>query len=537
MVLYFTAYAPRTPTYPDEISILKLNGRYVWDLGKFSSLYPFCESAQSVSYPTAIAPIAWLNHVLVSWISNPSQMRVFGIATFLTFLLGLLLSLAIQQKWKQIFLDSGPRIIGIALLGVSPAMFHLLRSEMFMSALLSVLLFFSLLVVKSQKIRNFWLGVFLLSFFCLLSGLFLFQHPKALFFLPLLAVLGWQALRPFQFSLRLIFVGHLGVIAISSYYLLQLRLNCPEMEISKVSALNTYLNPIDFFSKPADFLFQFFRNLFGFYEYFTFFTFSSKYMADWFPGTKMPDHSYFFYPLNFVMVGTLIIMSILILAQAFKRLFLSKNWMKEDPISLALLFLFFLLTGLQTTKNFYELGITLPLLCFLSLMNELQPSNLYKFRPHGQPKFALSFASLVSLSLICLMYLLHSSGTYEKSNYLTQKEYKDFTANEELQKIQHQCFGEESPKNRVVVDDLTYFLYLKTENPIFVTYILNQATLMKTAEPALFIGQLHEIKTEGVFIRCSQIPKEFYQKLNQFGNICCISSREIKEELAKKSQP
>ena len=520
------------PLYTDEVATKILQARLFAEGGKIVTLFPQCGASFVVDTPLSWYPAAMIYAFLYSGL-EPLGIRISGLAMAFAWVAlsvwGVVKITSISQY--RIYLFAAVAVI--LGLGVLPFMLILARAEQWLILLITLYSLFPIIsrrIIFYESALNKWSLFFV---FCLVTSLFFYSHPKAIFFFPLIII---SAFYTFGKKYRL----HLGlsiiflVICISQSMLIAKTLTSCE-DAPKLSAILSS-QTLDFKlikTSPVAFITTATENIINAPNSITnYVLFSNNYQSGWLPAV---DEGSLTFAVRFVNdISQALLLTCLWSALLLPLFFFCKfiNSAKNRENFFLVLALWIGLVGhlaIFSTWNFYGAALILPLSILILVLVGADSFQLAMQRLWA--KWVLIIALVLSLSSFYVLFntVLPKLILIAKADkgLLLGQPLSVATFNFQSQRLRIRALattcgihGDDS--NHLVIDDLTYFAFNRLHQPIHMIYLYEGGFGLDVAgdriEPFLT-----KMASDGIIAQCTYLPQLYKDKAVRDGNYCCVN--------------
>lgn len=540
----FIGFALSSPVYPDEFAYVRLNSRALWDGMTLSALFPFCQSAQQIPMPLSFYPGFAFEYLIYGSVSSSFMVRVLGGLVFCLFLAlqaGMLFRYSREKLLTQMLLVIA--LTAFLFMGVSPLVYVMSRPEMAMNLCLGILLLQYLWLNGGDgKVSRFKLFSAVLIFIFTLSFFFL-QHPKALIFTPFLLCITYFSFAGRSKKLAGLAIVYCLILAGQGFFLSRAKTACPEVPSATNVVGDAYLEIGLLAVDPVTFVSLFADNMAKTGNYARAILFQPTYQKNWLPDVQEFESRGVYVSLNTWIHGSLFLLLGLYVLAVLRPLYPlavpihpGKWWRESLRVNggMAVILLMsavtlLILSGLQTTKKFYEPSCFLPL---MTLMSAFGFATIRRPLRHLQ-WLALAAAILVTVLAYLSLSLLQTSlgpkafATYQGPS-LTHESFDRIYQSNDLQRAAEHCgISTDQSSSHVVVEDLTYFFLQKTRFPILVSYLFHQMKLRSDNVTAHFFPRLRELNSDGFLLRCAVVPEHLRAMVKAYGEVCCLGKNQF----------
>lgn len=506
------------PIYSDELLYKWFSGRVWLDNGIALGLFPHCTDEFSLKTPKLFLITRLLDSWIYGELTHPLKIRYLGIFSFLIWI-GLVYGLCkrcFSKDFKPVFQLS----VSLVFLGSLPLMMTLNRPEQALILSVTATCFLPL-IKKPSSLSQF----FLILFFGLLMSWFFPQHPKTLLFVPFfLTACFFISVPPIARAGLSVWVL---ISAYSSYSFYSKYHACPLNQNIEQLFSATLISPSMFARMPLFYSKQLVKNVLSLPRYFNAINFTASTEANWLPAISnsylMPILNLF---INTIMTGWLL-MGVRACAKSMANIKSRTNLNFQTLGSLTLLTAMFSLVVLQTTKSFYNSTLFFPILIvtiILGAQEESPQTQHSKIKKHLM-NFTSGF-SLVSFGFLLYLYLPANLRGWKKGGIL-ERQPDSFSAfnwievGKPILRLANKCNLTNEPSSRhLVVDDITYSFFSKTNEPYHANYL--------TGYWSVGIDDLESFlkkhRSDGLICQCRFLPNSLLSKSIQDERFCCISA-------------
>lgn len=502
-VAYWTFYLP---VFTDEVAWKWLTSRLWLDDGRSITLYPQCQEVFSISHPFLFLPSRLIESLVYGAPFSLFHLRYIGWAVF--FLCGVMFWLISKSISKvrggdpvELMLVGG----GVALLGVFPFVLVMNRPEQIL--LLCLLLFIWLPTIKARSVIRE--SVLTLGFLFVSTTLFA-QHAKALFFLPVVLYSGWKL--KITKAKRIASVVYVLVLALQCYLFFTELTHC-ENSFIRETLSKMMVSPAAFVKEPIITFQQLGRNGLQGGDYLKNILIVDEYPNQWLPT------NYGFHWGAAVINGLIKLFGLAwIVATLWGVLFEEQRYFLKTVVGLGIgavgLALF------QTSKNFYESALWIPVVVLMGMMT-INRKTLQFFG------IGLLLLATLSVSMVIYRFGSHLRNEWSGTNELTKQDYSvnasyQRAIRSRVVKLAERCGLKNEPTlQHVILDDLTYPYFMKVRQPFHAVYVLGWWGRMSIYDPELFFRSR---KSFGLLSQCKWLPDALLNKVVRDQDLCCVPS-------------
>lgn len=520
------------PLYTDEVATKILQARFFAEGGKIVTLFPQCGASFIVDTPLTWYPAAMIYAFLYAGL-EPLGIRISGVAMALVWVTlsfwGILKITSIRQY--SIYLYAA--IAVILGLGVLPFMLILARSEQWLILLITLYCFFPIIsrrVISHESTLNKW-GLFFV--FCLVTSLFFYSHPKAIFFFPLVIV---SVFYTFGIKNRL-FLGlsicFLVICTFQSVLLAKTLTHCEDAP--KLSAILSS-QTLDFKlikTSPVAFITTATENIINAPNSITnYVLFSNNYQSGWLPAVNEGSLTF---AVRFVNdISQALLLTCLWSAMLLPLFFFYKlvNSAKNRENFFLVLALWIGLVGhlaIFSTWNFYGAALVLPLSLLILVLLGADSFQLAMQRLWA--KCVLLIALVLSLSSFYVLFNTilpklilnsHSDKGLIVGQPLSVSAFNFSTQRLRVRALAKTCGINGDDSSHLVIDDLTYFAFERLHQPVHVIYLYGGGFGLDVAGDRVQ-PFLTKIASDGIIARCTYLPEFYKDKALRDNNYCCVN--------------
>ena len=513
------------PIYVDEVIWLMMRSRFLLDGGRtILFAYPSCADVVAAPPPWFFIPFRAAHAWLYAGLDTPLRIRLTGVGMAVA-VFGVLLYLlrrmlpAPVATWRLAAI-----MAAFANLGVLPFLLALDRPEPQLLAAAGLLLLLPLARNGSAP-RAAWRSPMAAGVALAVSAAMLSMHPKALFFLPLMAVAAWYLVADRRWAV--VTLGLLLMLTWASYGDWQVRMACPNDDHMRAIMEQHSLSPA-LLADPVAFLGALVRNQMGGYHplsYFSAILFQQRYMSDWLPpGQWLGWWSRIANGLLIGVIGGLSLMFGVAMIRraglAWRRLTLER----ELCLLLALLASLACLTVFQVIKNAYEASLVVPLFglaVMVAVQRDLGPLWTRLRRSGGT---VVMVVSLVSQATLWTVFVPQAVAGWTSGGYLSAQSESvsafayASVAPRVLATARHCGIEAKSSAVHLVVDPLTYPALAQTREPTLIGYLTGgYGQGIHDLE-----GLLANLGSAGAVVGCHLLPPDLRGRAVQHGEFCCL---------------
>ncbi|WP_211451726.1 hypothetical protein [Collimonas antrihumi] len=528
------------PIYSDEIAIHLAKSRFFFENGLLINLFPQCNN-----YLTAQIPFTWYPAAIFYGVVygipysgfGGLGLRLIGVVLGLCwlFILWVWVGKLVQGTVARIVVRT--LVISFNGLGVLPFVLILARSEQVLLLCLALYCMFSLFwrMGDSESIRVKVLKIFL---FILLTSVFYYTHPKAIFFFPLVIVSAFLIFQKGKFYINFLIAILIGL---ATYQGLQQAKNiasdCREAPLVAHALANNTLDLHQFFENRTEFFQHASDNLrSSLWQVLDKVPFRNSYQSGWLPPSKNQQIG-----VGIQFFGDLIQKSLFLFCIGLIGVFivqliqqaLSRRIRPKALLASAIVF-GLLVHGTiynMSTWHFYTPGLIVPIfiLFFLLLLpDNIEPNAKWVFASYGLAAYWMALA-LVSMGILLYLTLPRLIEIADDDKYLISDQplsvpiFLGERRREELLSLARRCDIDPIHTERLVVDGVAYLELKNQREPINVLYVSDYGFGMDVSRN--LGAYLARMNSDGVLSRCDYLPEMMRKNAITSGGMCCISRR------------
>jgi hypothetical protein len=525
------------PVYSDEVATKFLMARVFDEDWTLVSLFPQCKSSFVSSLPLTWYPAAAIYGFIYSKL-DLLGLRIAGIGGATAWAMVMIFwSFNIVQFWTgRLYVVAG--LLALNSFGVLPFILALARPE---QILILCIAYYCVvpLFLGFEKTNLFWSRGLVVVTFLLITSVFYFSHPKALFFTPLVlaSAISSVRLRHWQYLILLIFFTF--ATAYQSYDHAKLFGQCEEAPILSKAISDNTLSPSLLISNPKVFFIGAIKNLLiapnGIIKHVPL---QQTYQSGWLPPTQdILDDS--------VVKALGTITNLLFILSCFAVFFFTilkvLREIKERKITTQTTMAATLALGLlghaalYNAWHFYTPGLIFPALIILALLMW----GKYFEKLSAVSSVRITLACLLVFAILNLCALLANvvpqiikqsefHGASIKDQWLSVSPFNFDMQKTTIRSLAHQCNIEGDGSSRLVVDHSTYYAFDRLREPIHVLYISEEG-FGGDIKGREIIPFLKEIKSPGIIARCDYIPPALRDTVKRLDGYCCINELELSQ--------
>jgi hypothetical protein len=520
------------PLYTDEVATKFVQARFFAEDGKMLSLFPQCASGFILDTPISWYPAALIHSFLYSNL-DPLGVRIVGVATAFIWLAVLSYWVILTIPARQGRLHLLAAIAAVLGLGVLPFTLVLARAEQWLVLLLTIYCLLPALAARAFCLEKRWGASVWLIIFCILTSLFNYTHPKAVFFLPVVFVSAtyfFGARHWLLLGLALIFA------VLCSYQSVQMAnavLRCEEAPMLSGIAASQTLKLAMITESPKMVLLEGIDNLASAPgKIIAHLTYQKDYQSGWLPTSGEGDLGFLVRLANFSIKTVLqvIYWIAVVIPPVFFWLGITRKSESYKKYLIAALWI--ALVGHLTIYrvwNFYGGSLAITLMVML-----LALCSTFDLGFKGKcllRKWSLATFSVVSLlSSVVLIFLVSpkiillatSAVDILPGQPLSVKTFNFSVRREHVRSLAKVCDIKGDGARRLVVDDLTYFAFENLQQPLHLIY-LYEGGFGADIGGENICSFLSGIGSDGIIAQCTYISPVFNKIVVREGSFCCVN--------------
>ena len=520
------------PIYSDEVALILLKARIFNENGTLVSLLPQCKSSFVSPLPLTWYPAAVFFGIIYSHL-NLIGLRLAGVGGALLWMGGITFwsFKKAPSKSERLHLVAG--LVALTSFGVMPFILILARFEQVMILCLT---YFCLvpLYFGFRRLPSFIARGVVFSSFLLVTSIFYFSHPKALFFTPLILASAICTVSCLNRKCLLFLTLAILLTAYQSYNHAKLLSQCEEAPIVR-NVLAFTLEPSLLIKQPLIFFERSFRNLESApSKIFHHVTFQKFYQSDWLPPAKETSGDWLAEKLSALSKAIYInwfpLLVFLLSFKIFKEIKakdISAPTILAAALSLSLVgHAAFYNSG---SWNFYTPGLMIPLLIVLVLLiwPEILGSSFSKNFFHFILAGLLIFASLNIGALLTnitprLIKQYKSRAASIPDQWLSVPPFYFEERKTIIRTLAARCGIQGDGASRLVIDHETYFAFEQLRQPLHILYI-SEAGFGGDIRGSEILSFLNKMGSSGIITRCTYIPPALRNSIQKMGGYCCRS--------------
>lgn len=522
------------PIYSDEVAYLISRAGLFREDGVVVGLFPQCGS-QWLSELSAIHYPGALIYSLLYPSNNALLLRASGILVFIFWLIATwLLCRSLFESKGRTAVNVWVMSIGLVFIGVVPYTMLMARPESLLSLCMVIFAIFAYAGKLSDKIcaKN----ILLIGLFLSLYSLFLYAHPKSVFFIPFVLIcavffarcsgwLGWA------------FIAFLVVISsISVFKSLSVTQCDGSIYVSKMLSRHV----VDYrlaWAEPLNFFFLLIRNFFAaIYFVSKQVVFSSRYQSSWLAGADIG------YWVNNYVNPFLVVLVMVCFVIIFTRVFLllgriKKITVRRESVSLVVCLLLCLSFNMAfyspSIWNFYSASFVLAVLSLASIMlhsvlsGPIHQSFAIRYADLTIVGFALiSLAVFFCVNLPSVYKVFKRGDPFAMGQFISAPVIPADSLVGDIRLLAKKCNLQEGA-SRLVIDQGSYSAFGGLKQPIFSLYIspLNYGKDIKSLR-----SFLANLGSSGVVSRCKYLSQELLDLAYQSHDYCCLSGQMLRKD-------
>lgn len=519
------------PVYADEVALQMMRTVFFSEAHRVLTLMPQCGPDLGITVPYSLYPAAALADLIFGGLP-PIAIRFVGVITAFvwSFLLIALVFLLFATDRNRMYLISGS--LSILGLGVLPWTLVLARPEQWLLLLLTTVLTLTIFNSRRELTRHWIVDFFILFFFCLISSLIFFSHPKSLFFLPFLLVSAYQLFRERGIVYFLAVLAYLLIAGYQTFEFARISTSCADAPILQGYLKSQTTDIFGLLRTPIETSAELFFNLLsasgkiaGHLVY------QRDYQSAWILPLSPPEVDGLLGNLNFAisyLVQTLIWLGVAFPMFSLAMAFRERRVDQRTAVTQGLWLGFVGHLAVYKAWNFYggsfAVGIAI-LLIHLS----------------ARYGCALRYANFVRhYTSVGLLIVFVTSGTillgWQTPAAFDSTKMDDVAITQ--QPLSVQGFGFEARRRvirefaeicglrgdgsrRLVVDDLTYFAFSDLREPLHLVYFY-EGGFGADVKGRAVIGMLERLGSEGIIAQCTFMPSALAHATLRRDGLCCV---------------
>ena len=525
------AVASILPVYTDEITWSAILGRLNYDHGKSLTitLQPTCERFYARDLSAIMWWPRWLNTYLVNALTTPLHIRVWGVLCAFTWLglTTLLLSRLFTEKKHLIF----ALVLAWSTFGVQPFLLVLSRPE---QVLLIGTTVFLLLGLRPPVCARTRVGEAYVAFAALAGYWYVIAaHPRGLFVAPLASVFAYRLI--LWTPLRWILITCQVAVTIFVFQAWKPLWGCSQdPQFAKMLAFSNFgtAHAIGMDRAFWNLQLSWLRETKGWFL--QEFAPKPEYASNIIPPFDLPHAR--------VLRDAIEATCLLLLAGGFACCCLAiRAWAaRRKNLSLLVLVLsawliYFVNVLVRVEKNEYEAAYIEPLmglLVFCSAWVYLEMAGDKTSGPSLRIRqvFPLAQLAVLLLSIVSQACFLDVYVRDARSNWLSggQPPGQHFSVSvaeservaAQVRSAARECsIDPDKPQYHLVVDESSYFVFRRTNEPLFAAYFDDRGWGSYRPDPTSLFHALH---SSGMVAYCNRIPKIYGSEAKREGELCCM---------------
>lgn len=520
------------PLYTDEVATKFVQARFFAEGGKMLSLFPQCASGFILDTPISWYPAALIYSFLYSNL-GPLGIRVSGVTTAYIWL-GLLsywAAMTIPVRQDRIRLLAG--MAAVLGLGILPFTLVLARAEQWLVLLLTIYYMFPAFAERAFRLETRLRAAIWLIVFCIVTSLFYYTHAKAVFFLPVVivsAVYFFGARHKVLLGLAVIFTI---LCAYQSVQVAKTIIRCEEAPILSGILASQTVNLSMLRESPETVLLVGVENLISAPEKITaHLIFQKDYQSGWLPPSGRGELSSLAKLANLVIKLVLqVIFWLAVVIPPIGIVFaVRRKKIGYGEYFIAALWIAFIghLT-IYRVWNFYggALAITLMVmllsLCAALVFDVNGKSLVGKWSLTTILTFSLLSFSVLIFQISPKLFALATSTTDVLTGQpLSVKTFNFDSRRERLKLLAKSCDIQGDRAKRLVVDDLTYFVFENMRQPLHLIYLYDGGFGADVGGEKI-LSFLSGMESAGIIAQCTYISPVFSKIVVREGDFCCVN--------------
>lgn len=516
------------PIYNDEVGWKIITTRFLLDGGTMISLFPRCDATFLTDPPWFMVPV----RIAEAW--TYADLSLFQIRAMGVLSLGLwvAVTLALLARIARPVLP-GVRlpavILGVLGFGALPFLLVINRPEQPLLIGLTLLLLVPLVLPGT---RGRWTDAAAMLGVLLVSAVLFASHPKSLVFMPLILVALFLTARAWWS--RAAGTAGLTLLAAQTYAFWTHFNACPGDPAFHRFLAEQMVTLGELASDPLGTGREIVKNLINIPYYGHALKVPVGLPMPWLP--PFPDIPRWLADAVTLAIRIILAGGVAIAAWAVLTR-LRRSWRERRPdprllLSLACFLSLIALSGLQTVKHFYEIGLVGPLAVVATLVALPPPRRPFAARAGRAYAVALMVVSLVSQLVLWTAMLSRPLDYYVAGGYLPEQErisvspYRYGAQAAKIRATARACQIDLDRRPRhLVTDDLTYPALVDSYLPFNIFYIERGS---RWPEARLSGAELLEFlrawRSEGLVVGCHMLPAELRGAAVRVGDFCCMRS-------------
>lgn|GEM_PF-5700348 len=508
--------AALNPIYTDEVSYAMMLGRYNLEESKLLFLFPECLATFTRSLHFIFQPAAMFLGQIYQFIDTPIRLRQFGVWVATLNILCLLVILF--RCAGNNFRTSASILLLASCLGTFPFLFLIARPEgiLFASASFLVLL----AVSRTQDFsRSLYRELYHIAAVLWLASLLMFTHPLAFGLLPLVITASWFALQ--RYWTRAVTLIALGYGYLEAWRFHSASYRCPDQpmieQFFKGYSGNTLL-PTD--SSFVPLFLEKFSNMVNVFPYWASLMPLQEYPLGLVPG--LSGVSILELRASMFLVALSCLMALLFLSfftfQAIRKLPTRRT--PETVLGIVTLSSLLICSAIQPGKYPYRtsLMVLLLLLAFCLFSADIGESWSDAWK-----RLSRWFAIVIVAQLSLLIWLYAPNFLERRAPLRIPDQPLSYglalhsTLSKNISEALKRCQLDPSHASRVVVDEMTYFTFQRSKQPILAFYLYSFFWGSSVERDQ----KLENWRVSAIFALCENLPEKLSRRTERVGKICC----------------
>jgi hypothetical protein len=519
------------PVYTDEITWSAILGRLNYDHGKSLTitLQPTCEGVYATRVATVMWWPRWVNTYLADLLDTPLRIRLWGMLVAFSWI-------AITWQLLRRIFSGGNRyllasVVAWSTLGVMPFLLVLNRPE---QVLLLGTTVFLLLGYKPPQAPRHVVGKVAVAVAILLGTWYVLAvHPRGLFVAPLTMVFAYRVTS--GKALRWGLMAALGVLTMSILRAWQPLWGCSQdpsfarlLAFSNFATAHALGMDRAFLKTQALWLMQtkgwFLKE----------FTPKDDYSSGMIPAFALPHVRLLRDAMEAVCLA-------LLLSGILHTILCLREWIKRPHDTSRLLLalsgwlIYFLNVLVRVEKNEYEAAYMQPLMGLLIVCSAHLFWSSYRDgrRPAGTTTRRMLMAAQVVVMLLsvvsqCALFVTYSKPARTTWSHGGQPAGQKFSVSTvgystiatRVRNVAAQCsIDPAKPQSHLIVDESSYFVFRKSEEPMFAAYFDDRGWGYYRPDPTRLFQSLH---STGLITYCNRVPSIYAKRTHGDGELCCL---------------
>lgn len=520
------------PLYTDEVATKFVQARFFAEQGKMVSLFPQCASGFILDTPLSWYPAALIYSFLYSNL-EPLGIRIVGVATAFIWLAFLSYWVILTVPVPQDRLRLLAAIAAVLGLGVLPFTLALARAEQRLLLLLTIYCLLPALAARAFRLENRLGATVWLIIFCIVTSLFSYSHPKAVFFLPVVFV---SAAYFFGARHRLLIALAVIFAVLCTYQSLQVAkavLRCEEAPILSGIAASQTAKLSLITESPKTLLLEGIDNLASAPgKIIAHLTFQKDHQSGWLPPSAEGDLGFLARLANFGIKTALQVICWLAVLIPPIFVFLEIKRRSEGFKKYLIAALWIALVGqlaIFRIWNFYGGSLAISLMVMTLALCSTFDLGFRGRNLLGKCSLAtLSVVSLLSSVLLIfqvsprIILLATSAADVFPGQPLSVKTFNFSARREQVRSLAKLCDIRGDGASRLVVDDLTYFAFENLRQPLHLIYLYDGGFGADIGAEKIR-GFLYGMESDGIIAQCTYLSPVFKNIAVREDNLCCVN--------------